>query len=208
MTISKTSNQQEDIQGLIHVITGDNCSGKSKRSTSTYPDYCIGTDDEDVDNLPSETDEEYTSICETVKAILGIRKPFPSTKSWDTLFPLIYKLSKVPPGKSVYIENPEIFLSPPSQVRLTEYLVQKINEGVHLGVETNSEYIIYQIRISVKDEILKPDQVGISFMTEDSFHLIKVDSDGKLYKRGSGGDKLNLPKGFFDTSIKCMAKLF
>jgi predicted ATPase len=106
------------------------------------------------------------------------------------------------PGGIVLIENPEAHLHPRGQTRIGQLAARASLAGVQVILETHSDHVIDGIRISVRDGVVKPDDVrfhffkrlGISARVESP----AIDSDGRLDV---------WPDGFFDQRDENLAKL-
>ncbi|RLA82500.1 MAG: hypothetical protein DRG78_07050 [Epsilonproteobacteria bacterium] len=97
--------------------------------------------------------------------------------------------------KTILIENPEAHLHPSAQSRLGIFLSDMANSGLKIILETHSDHIINGIRIAIKKETIKNDDVLFNFfeqgekLGQNTIREISIDKEGNLS---------DWPKGFFD----------
>lgn len=105
-------------------------------------------------------------------------------------------------GSLCLIENPEAYLHPRGQTKLSELAVRAALAGVQLIVETHSDHFFDGIRIAIRDRVIPPDDVAIhSFRHTGSNAEVTspvVDSDGRLS---------SWPEGFFDQHEENLSRL-
>jgi len=108
----------------------------------------------------------------------------------------------VSPGSLLLIENPEAHLHPQGQTRLAGLFVQAALAGVQVFVESHSDHFLDGIRLAVREERLRPDQVAIHYFrrqgTSTSVSSPKLNEDGRLSR---------WPEGFFDQHEDNLARL-
>jgi hypothetical protein len=201
--------------GSITLITGQNCVGKTRRLQNIGTGYYISgrrdvhtSDEITARQAAAYNPSNHSSACEIAKEILGVDKRCYGSKSWDNLMPVISTLLNSPHNTNVAIENPEIFLSPLSQLKLTDYFVESVKFGLYLWVESNSEHIINQLRIAVREGRLNCQNVKILFLTHNDNFDVYIDSKGKLHQITDKGEVISTPVGFFCETVNSMAKLF
>ncbi len=96
------------------------------------------------------------------------------------------------PGEILIIENPEAHLHPYAQSILAKFLSLVSATGVQVLIESHSEHILNGLRISVKDKLIKNEQLNVLYFDrfeEKLFDKIIVDEDGGIS---------NWPPNFFD----------
>ena len=107
-----------------------------------------------------------------------------------------------PQGTLCLIENPEAHLHPRGQTRLAELAVRASLAGVQVVIETHSDHFIDGVRISVRDGLIRPNEVAIHYFARDGGRTVvtspRVDSDGRLS---------SWPEGFFDQHEENLARL-
>ena len=98
------------------------------------------------------------------------------------------------------IENPEIHMHPRAQTQLISQLVEICKENKNqLILETHSDHVINEIRLQVKNQILKSRNTKVYFISDEvQVREIKIDEAGKLNRRVDG---------FFDEFEKQLGKL-
>ncbi|MGL6161624.1 AAA family ATPase [Microbulbifer sp.] len=108
------------------------------------------------------------------------------------------------PRSLILIENPEAHLHPKGQVAIGKFLGKVAAAGVQIIIETHSDHVLNGIRISVKNGIIKGDEVALNFFQREtgqqstSLTSPKINPDGRLDF---------WPDGFFDEWEKGLAEL-
>lgn len=100
-------------------------------------------------------------------------------------------------GSLVIIENPEAHLHPKGQSKLGQLISLAANAGVQVLVETHSDHVVNAIRVHLKEERLKADDVNLFYFSRkesdkgvlSSVTTIEVDQAGEI---------MNWPDGFLD----------
>ena len=102
-------------------------------------------------------------------------------------------------GSLLIIENPEAHLHPRAQSRMGHFFSRLASAGVQVIVETHSDHILNGIRVSVKNKIIKPENISIKYFDENyNLHNPEIDSDGRIDY---------WPEGFFDQTEKDLMEL-
>ena len=85
------------------------------------------------------------------------------------------------------LQQPEVHLHPRGQAEFSTFLATSVAKKEHsFLIETHSDYIIDRVRISVRDKIIKPEDVSILYFEPEekggavTIHNIKVDEQGNL----------------------------
>jgi predicted ATPase len=108
------------------------------------------------------------------------------------------------PGGLILVENPEAHLHPKGQVAIGKFLAKVAACGIQVIVETHSDHILNGIRISVRNSVIKHENVSLHFFDREPgiSHTVrttpKLDSDGRLD---------HWPDGFFGEWEKGLAEL-
>lgn len=132
---------------------------------------------------------------------------------WTSSWPIIRRteiyvdstiyMRKEKHGSLVLIENPEAHLHPKGQSAMGRLIALVAATGVQIIVETHSDHLMDGIRIAVKEGLLEAKNVAFHYFAQQEEGQPKLKSP-KLHPNG----KLDhWPDGFFDQSIKNMAKL-
>lgn len=121
------------------------------------------------------------------------------------VLPVVVALLSAKTGDIVIIENPEAHIHPAGQRMLGELIARVGAGGVQVFVETHSEHVVNGVRIAVKNEQIKKEDVEVAFFYKD-------DTDGykHVYKSlqiNDNGKMSSWPKGFFDEWEKAMIEL-
>ena len=103
------------------------------------------------------------------------------------------------------LQQPEVHLHPRAQAEFSTFLAKSVSKKQHsFLIETHSDYIIDRMRMSVRDKIIKPDDVSILYFEPEKkggavkIHNIKVDNQGNL---------IDTPPGYRDFFMKESDKL-
>ena len=96
------------------------------------------------------------------------------------------------------LQQPEVHLHPRGQAELASLFVQAFRQsGNRFLVETHSDYIIDRVRISVRQGLLKPDDVSVLYFEPEgsavAIHNMTLDEHGNL---------LDAPRSYRDFFIK------
>jgi predicted ATPase len=95
---------------------------------------------------------------------------------------------------------PESGFSEHRQLKLAHYLCWLCANRCSVELFTNSEIFLLALRVAVRTEKIKPEQVVISYFNihSEKIELIEIDKQGKLS---------NWPRGFFDTTNSLLEEL-
>lgn len=124
------------------------------------------------------------------------------------LLPLILKLKVGDPSSILLLEEPEANLHPNLQSRLADLLVELIDSGHQVLVETHSEYLVRRLQYLVargkcdndSTSLLYVDGVGDGETRSPNVRAISIDEHGQLSEP--------LGSGFFDEATDLMVDLF
>lgn len=122
------------------------------------------------------------------------------------VLPVLATLLTALPDAIIIIENPEAHIHPRGQAKLGELIARAVAFGVQLFVETHSDHVINGVRVAVRDGILKPEDVNISFFERKPHRVLGP--DGEIYTEiysevnpisvDQNGMLSDYPKGFLD----------
>lgn len=122
------------------------------------------------------------------------------------VLPVLATLLTASPDAIIIIENPEAHIHPRGQAKLGELIARAAAFGVQLFVETHSDHVINGVRVAVRDGILKPEDVNISFFERKPHRVLGT--DGEIYTEiysevnpisvDQNGMLSDYPKGFLD----------
>ena len=105
-------------------------------------------------------------------------------------------------GSLCLIENPEAYLHPRGQTKLSELAVRASLAGLQVVIETHSDHFFDGIRIAIRNRMISPDNVAIHYFqhtgTKADVTSPTMDSDGRLS---------SWPEGFFDQHEENLSKL-
>jgi hypothetical protein len=90
------------------------------------------------------------------------------------ILPLITQGAASPANSFQILQQPEIHLNPALQVRLMDYLVDKVNGGRQVLVETHSEHLLLRLRRLIAEQRINASDVSLLFVSKDG-HASRVD---------------------------------
>lgn len=99
------------------------------------------------------------------------------------------------PGGLLLVENPEAHLHPKGQSAMGRFFAQLASLGVQVVVETHSDHVLNGIRVAVKRQAIRADQVALNYFYKDAgapatvLATPRIDQDGRIDE---------WPTGFFD----------
>ena len=107
----------------------------------------------------------------------------------------------------VIIENPEIHLHPNSQSLLGEFLAFISSNGIQILIETHCEHLINNIRYQVYSNNISKNDIIIHYKESitNKFSTLNVNENGHYID--SNNNRISFPKGFFDSSLKCLIEM-
>lgn len=120
------------------------------------------------------------------------------------VLPLIVELLTSGKDGLVLIENPESHLHPKGQAAIAKLIAKVAARGTQIICESHSDHIINGIRVAVKQGILMPEELAISYFSKDNdqnsiVENISVDKNGTLD---------SYPEGLLDEWGLLMSELF
>jgi predicted ATPase len=120
--------------------------------------------------------------------------------------PVITAILASKKGDLIVIENPESHLHPQGQAKLGELIARAANDGVQFIIESHSDHLFNGIRVAIKKELVKTDEVSI-------FYFVREEKSGEHISTieqpviESNGRISHKPKGFFDEYSKQLDEL-
>lgn len=103
------------------------------------------------------------------------------------VLPVVVALLAAEPGQLVYLEQPEIHLHPRAQAALAHLLVETVERGGRLVVETHSALLLLAIQSLVAEGRLAPDLVKLYWFQQDKSGATGV-YRAELDRTGAFGD--------------------
>jgi predicted ATPase len=118
-------------------------------------------------------------------------------------FPILVAGLLARPGQTLLIDSPEAHLHPKAQSRIGKFIAAMANSGVRVVVETHSDHVLNGVRLAVRDNLVKAEEVSVHFfsgVTDSDLGIASVhlDKDGAIDA---------WPTGFFDQSERDLAQL-
>lgn len=92
------------------------------------------------------------------------------------VLPVVVALLAATPGQIVYLEQPELLLSPRARVALAGMVQRAIKRGVQVIVETHSDVLLLAIQRLIADGTLSPHEVTLHWCSRDSAGVTCVSS--------------------------------
>jgi hypothetical protein len=119
------------------------------------------------------------------------------------ILPIVLQLALGVPGV-LLIEQPEIHLHPSAQAELANLLVEFVDLGYQVFVETHSEHLILRLRA-----MLARDEIGVDSEEIKLFHVEKEKGGSRLrpVEISATGSLSGWPKGFFSASADDLATI-
>jgi predicted ATPase len=121
------------------------------------------------------------------------------------VLPVIVSILRSKPGDMLIIENPEAHLHPGGQSIVGKLCAIAATNGVQLFIESHSDHFLNGVRVAIREDLIKHDQVRLFFLerSDSGSHASDVispviDKNGRINK---------WPKGFFDESDRQLEKL-
>ena len=101
------------------------------------------------------------------------------------VLPLVVALLTADPDGILIIENPESHLHPRGQSKMANLIARVSGQGTQVICESHSDHIINGIRIAVKEEVIKSDDLMVVYFDKDEDQVthtteIAVDQNGNL----------------------------
>ena len=128
------------------------------------------------------------------------------SQSLPILVDIMAPTKSFPEVRTFLLQQPEVHLHPRGQAQLASLFIAAFKKrGNRFLIETHSDHIIDRVRISVRQGLLKPDDVSILYFEPTAqngnavnIHNMTLDADGNL---------LGAPEGYRDFFLKETDKL-
>jgi predicted ATPase len=116
----------------------------------------------------------------------------------NQLIPIILQCFIAPKGSLILIEQPEAHLHPRAQVELADFLVDVVNFGNRVVVETHSEHLLLRLQTRMAEKKIAPENVKIHYfdLTKSGTKItnMKIDEKGYFIEP--------IPEGFFEEGFR------
>jgi len=109
------------------------------------------------------------------------------------VLPIIIACLMATPGSMILLENPEAHIHPQGQSAMARLTCAAAAVGAQLIVETHSDHILNGVRLAVKRDLLRPNDVALNYFRRED-EGIKIESPSI----GPDGMLSQWPTGFFD----------
>jgi len=116
----------------------------------------------------------------------------------NQLLPVIVQCFYAPRGSLIMIEQPEAHLHPSFQAEIADFLIDVVNYGNRVMVETHSEHLLLRLQRRVAEEKIEPKKINICYFKETPEGSNK--SDMKISETGYFVEPI--PKGFFEEGFQ------
>ena len=115
------------------------------------------------------------------------------------MLPVLVQGLIAPPGSTLILEQPEIYLDPKVQAGLADFLIEVSHRGVGVIVETHSEHIVTRLQRRIAEEALKPERIALYYVTPSpegsKVERVEVNEYGQI----PGAPKAFFEHGFEET---------
>ncbi|RKS08865.1 putative ATPase [Nocardiopsis sp. Huas11] len=122
----------------------------------------------------------------------GPRRPTNVGFGLTYTLPIIVACLTARPGALLLLENPEAHLHPRGQSRVALLLAKAAAAGAQLVVETHSDHVLNGLRLAVKEDVLRHDEVVLHYFRNSGATALAspmIGPDGMVSQ---------WPEGFFD----------
>jgi energy-coupling factor transporter ATP-binding protein EcfA2 len=116
----------------------------------------------------------------------------------NQLIPIIVQCFHAPKGSLIMIEQPEAHLHPRAQAAVADFLIDVVNFGNRVIVETHSEHLLLRLQRRVAEGSIDPRSVSILYFEQFDKETKKTD----ITIDKSGYFSESLPKGFFEEGFQ------
>lgn len=116
----------------------------------------------------------------------------------NQLFPVIVQCFFAPKESLIVIEQPEAHLHPRAQADLADFLIDVVNYGNGVIVETHSEHLLLRLQTRLAERKITPKKVNIYYFEQSKegtkISNIKIDEQGYFVEP--------IPEGFFEEGFR------
>ena len=117
--------------------------------------------------------------------------------------PVLVALLAASSGQFVFIEQPEIHLHPKAQVGLANLLLQSVNRGARVIVETHSSLLVLALQEIIAEGKLDPARVSMNWFTRDLVSGTTRVNEANVGADGSYGE---WPSDFGSVELELQAR--
>jgi predicted ATPase len=116
----------------------------------------------------------------------------------NQLFPVIVQCFYAPKGSLILVEQPEAHLHPRYQADVADFLIDVVDYGNSVVVETHSEHLLLRLQRRIAEKKLSPKYVNIHYFDLDSKGTkplaMQIDENGYFVGK--------IPEGFFEEGFR------
>jgi len=116
----------------------------------------------------------------------------------NQLLPVIVQCFYAPKNSLILIEQPEAHLHPKFQADVADFLIDVVNYGTRVVVETHSEHLLLRLQRRIAEKQISSDNVGVTYFDLGSEGTMS--SKMKLDKNGYFVEPI--PEGFFEEGFQ------
>jgi len=116
----------------------------------------------------------------------------------NQLIPVLVQCIYAPRGSLILIEQPEAHLHPRAQAEVADFLIDVVNYGNRVMVETHSEHLLLRLQRRLAEKKIGPEAVNVCYFEQTKEGTRK--SDMKMDE--SGYFVQPIPKGFFEEGFQ------
>lgn len=112
----------------------------------------------------------------------------------NQLLPVIVQCFYAPKGSLILVEQPEAHLHPKLQAEVADFLVDVVNYGNRIIVETHSEHLLLRLQRRIAEKKIDPRKVNVHY-----FEIKNRATKASELKLNENGDfSVPVPTGFFE----------
>jgi len=131
------------------------------------------------------------------------------SNGFQQLLPIIVQICLLEENDLFLLENPEVHIHPKLQLQLTEFIIEEINQGKNIMIETHSDIIFRRIvrRLFEKEKKLSTDKVKIYFSKIENTkgkisQIFKKKSDASVEDFKSAIEEIKKQNSLYINDIK------
>lgn len=153
-----------------------------------------------VSRLPNSTQGGAHDLVNLADVGLGVSQ----------ILPFLVALRAAKRNQVVFVEQPEIHLHPRAQYELADIILEAINRGVRVWLETHSSSLLRAFQTKVAEGSLKPESLALNWFSRDVSTGATRVATANIGPLGQYGDwpvdfddvSLNIEKAFLDVVAK------
>ena len=116
----------------------------------------------------------------------------------NQLVPIIVQCFYAPKESLILIEQPEAHLHPRAQAKMADFLIDVVNYGNRVMVETHSEHLLLRLQRRVAEKKIKPESINVCYFDQTQEGTRKLDM--AIDDRGYFAEPI--PEGFFEEGFQ------